>query len=97
MPVNTTFHGTVLVVRKQANPATVQQGTPPRNRSVTAFLAASGASPWGGEPPLAGGGGVEADPLRASCTVYRATGSTLSSCTGGDLGEMTTNNRRWLA
>lgn len=58
MPVNTTFHGTVLVVRKQANPATVQQGTPPRNRSVTAFLAASGASPWGGEPPLAGGGGV---------------------------------------
>lgn len=69
---------TVLVVRKQANPET-EQGTPPRNQSVKAFLAASGASPCGGEPPLAGSA-----PLRVSRAVYRATGTAVSSCTGGD-------------
>lgn len=54
--VNTPFYRTVLIIRKQTNPETEQQGKLTRNQSVEAVLAACGASPcWGGASPCWGG------------------------------------------
>ena len=87
--VNTTFYGTVLIIRKQTNPETEQQAKLTRNQSVKAFLAASGASPcWGG---ASFGGGALPSERHVLCKGPQGARSRPA------LGQMTAEDRKWLA